>query len=600
MKLRSILVAVTALALLSGCVRVRETPTEDRFSFVTIGDSRSGEAIVQPQAYRDCIEQINRLSHRPAFVINVGDLILGYTDERELILKEWEAFDRVTQGIKVPVHLVPGNHDVWNEQSYAIFLDRYGPTYYSFDYRNSHFVVLSSEEQGEGEVSKITGTQLKWLAGDLEKHKAAVHTFVFVHKPIWSGQRGLDKGSWNEDVHPLLVKYHVDIVFAGHDHHYVNYGTRDGVQYYVTGGGGAALQGIPELGGFHHFMVTTVDGNHVESVVVESDGKVKADTVVMHETMEAYRQLSEALQFQGLKLPDKGNTAEIKHTVENPLAGEVKIDFHWATEGTTWQMKPASGSLLIPRGKKAILQVTATFDRDRLMPLPVMNAKVMLDGKRLTEIKKKIQPLVPRQTIVARVNTSPEADGSIGQNEYGAAKTSSGFVDYRGQGYPAHDTSFMLAYDNKALYIAIVGQEDDPDSVTIGQHERDGDIWQDDYFDIFIDATFDRTTYHQLAVTLGEVQYDGIGGPDHGQYGDAKWDAEWQTAVKMRGDDFVVEIAIPYDALGVKPPKPGDNWGLNICRQRIGSDPSKREMSAWSIPYTSFHVPTHFGTVTFK
>ncbi len=600
MRSRNILVAMTALVLLSGCVNAPEAPTEDGFSFVTIGDSRGDEPIVQPQAYLDCIKQINSLPSRPAFVINVGDLILGSEDEQELIMEEWDEFDRVTQEIKVPVHLVPGNHDVWDEQSYAIFTDRYGPTYYSFDHGNSHFVVLSSEEQEEGEASKITGAQLKWLAADLDKHKAAVHTFVFLHKPFWTGLRGLDKTSWDEDVHPLLAKHNVDIVFAGHDHEYVNYGTRDGVQYYVTGGGGAPLHAMRETGGFHHFMVTTVDGSQVGSVVVESDGQVQADTVVMHETVAAYNLLSRNLRFPGVRLPEKENTIEVANTVENPLDGEIKIDFHWATEDTAWQMKPVSGSLLIPRGEKAILQVTATFDRDRLIPLPVMNAEVILDGKRITTIKEKIQPLIPRQTTVARVNTPPEIDGSIGQDEYGAATATSGFVDYRGLGYPTQDTSFMLAYDNNALYIAIVAQEQDTDNVTIKPRGRDGKIWMDDYIDMFIDATFDRTTYHQLAVSLGEAQYDGIGGPGHGQYGDAKWDAKWQAAVKVRAADYVMEIAIPYNAIAVEPPGPGDKWGLNICRQRPGTDPSNPEMSAWSIPYANFHVPSHFGTIIFK
>ncbi len=76
----------------------------------------------------------------------------------------------------------------------------------------------------------------------------------------------------------------------------------------------------------------------------------------------------------------------------------------------------------------------------------------------------------------------------IGQDEYGAATATSGFVDYRGLGYPTQDTSFMLAYDNNALYIAIVAQEQDTDNVTIKPRGRDGKIWMDDYIDMFIDA----------------------------------------------------------------------------------------------------------------
>ena len=49
----------------------------DRFTFVTIGDNRADVPIIQPQAYRDCIVEINRLYPQPGIVFIVGDFILG-------------------------------------------------------------------------------------------------------------------------------------------------------------------------------------------------------------------------------------------------------------------------------------------------------------------------------------------------------------------------------------------------------------------------------------------------------------------------------------------------------------------------------------------
>ena len=587
---------ILLVAVLSAGCAVAPRHPEGVFSFVTIGDNRSGEPIVQPQAYRDCIQQINKLRPRPDFVIIVGDLILGYEQDRELILQEWDEFDRVTAGIQPRVYLVPGNHDIWDEQSYAIYRDRYGVTYYSFDHGGSHFVTLCSEEIGE--AGTITGAQLEWLAADLEQHGDAQHIFVFLHRPLWGKHRGMAESGWDTDVHPLLVKYGVEVVYAGHDHEFVNYGVRDGVQYYVTGGGGAGLS----AGAFYHFMVTTAGPEDVSSVVVDSKGQVMPHDVVTAEMRAAYAQMSEALQLPAVALPDEGSRIALSTTVKNPFEGAIEVRYEWDTADTAWDVKPKAGTIRIPRGGEAAMEVEATFERDRVMPVPQLQCTVLLDGKEVTKVTTRLQPLVRRRATVARLAKSPVVDGAIAQGEYGAAEITGGFVDYRGLGYPEFDTNFLLAHDGKALYVAIVAQEPDPGSIKTAPRERDDLIWQDDEVELFIDATFDRSTYHQFCVNLDGVQYDAIGGPQHGQWGDLAWSAQWDSKITIGGDGYVMEVAIPYEALGVEPPKPGDRWGLNICRVRQTPTETWPEpmMAAWSIPYANFHVPTHFGEVTFE
>ena len=73
-------------------------------------------------------------------------------------------------------------------------------------------------------------------------------------------------------------------------------------------------------------------------------------------------------------------------------------------------------------------------------------------------------------------------------------------------------------------------------------------------------------------------------------------------AVSVGDEAFVVEFAIPFTNLGVPAPKPGDKWGFNICRNRQAKDEEhpQPQLTAWSLPYANFHVPSYFGTVTFK
>ena len=248
------------------------------------------------------------------------------------------------------------------------------------------------------------------------------------------------------------------------------------------------------------------------------------------------------------------------------------------------------------------MEFTATFDRERLLPVPTLQCTVLAEGKEATNFSTQLQPAIRRRTTAVRLAESPVIDGVVSEGEYGGARLNSGFVEHRGIGRPEHDTGFLVAYDREALYIAVIAKEPDPGAIVVRPRDRDGEVWQDDDIEVFIDANLDRTTYRQFLVNTDAVQSDVIGGPEHGDFGDVGWDAEWEAQVKIGEDRFVVEFAIPYKALGVGAPKPGDTWGLNVARERPPSPDGRSsiEISAWCVTYRGLHVPTHFGNVTFQ
>jgi len=91
---------------------------------------------------------------------------------------------------------------------------------YSFEYGEAHFIILDSQE-GEGAQFEpaMLDRQKTWLEEDLQitdkKWK-----IVFLHRPPYNNKT--DNG--NEHIRrafvPILDKYHVDVVFSGHDHVY--------------------------------------------------------------------------------------------------------------------------------------------------------------------------------------------------------------------------------------------------------------------------------------------------------------------------------------------------------------------------------------------
>ena len=259
------------------------------FRFAVLGDNRSTAPVVQPLPFKWAIEELNLLN--PDFVVIVGDLIRGYTSDNELLKKEWDEFDRVVATFRMPFHLVVGNHDVWDENSEQVFKDRYGKLYYSFDHKGSHFIVLDSDLTSC--FQKIDEAQLDWLKGDLEAHKDAEHIFVFLHKPLWlKGDPKEDREGfpeeiadhWNQVVHPLLARYNVDAVIAGHFHYFRNDGVRDGIRYLITGGAGAPLRGERADGGYYHWIRVDVKPEQVIFTVMPT-GAIMAEADITPETL---------------------------------------------------------------------------------------------------------------------------------------------------------------------------------------------------------------------------------------------------------------------------------------------------------------------------
>ena len=114
----------------------------DNFQFAIIGD-RTGGANVQ-HTFDLAMNQLNLL--QPEFVINVGDIIEGYTRNKAELNEQWKEAESMTAKLEMPFFLVRGNHDVSYPEAREVWKDRHGPSYYHFVYRDVLFMVLDSED----------------------------------------------------------------------------------------------------------------------------------------------------------------------------------------------------------------------------------------------------------------------------------------------------------------------------------------------------------------------------------------------------------------------------------------------------------------------
>ncbi len=242
------------------------------FRFGVYGDSRS-----DPDSHRRVVTGM--VAANPRIVIHVGDVV-GNGDNYE----EWgrEFLRPATELMRsIPLYVAIGNHER-NSQWFYEYLSAPEPeNWYSFDYGNSHFVVVDTNQD-----YRPGSPQREWLEGDLcsERAQGAAWLFCFFHHPPYS--EGWDHPGYDgsPDVRrylvPLLEKYGVDIVFSGHTHDYER-GFMNGVHYIITGGGGAPLdrwyRGFEHIiisRFVYHFCTVDIDGEKLKLEARLSDGTV--------------------------------------------------------------------------------------------------------------------------------------------------------------------------------------------------------------------------------------------------------------------------------------------------------------------------------------
>ncbi len=92
--------------------------------------------------------------------------------------------------------------------------------YYSFDYGNMHFIVLDSYETDRSP----DGAMMTWLEADLQANDKEWVIAFWHHPPYSRGSRDSDVQErsieMRQNAVPLLERYGVDLVLAGHSHSY--------------------------------------------------------------------------------------------------------------------------------------------------------------------------------------------------------------------------------------------------------------------------------------------------------------------------------------------------------------------------------------------
>ena len=228
----------------------------DNFQFAIVSDRTGGH---RPGVFADAVDKLNLL--KPEFVVSIGDLIEGYTEDEAALNRQWDEFDSIVNKLQMPFFYVPGNHDISNTAMAGKWRQRLGSSYYHFLYHEALFLCLNTQD---GSSRWIDDKQMKYFREVLKANKNVRWTLVFMHQPMW-----LSESYENWQQFESLLEDRPCTVFAGHLHVYSK-SIREGQPYYLlatTGGAGKGqggkLAGLAECQFDHIVWVTMTDDGPV-------------------------------------------------------------------------------------------------------------------------------------------------------------------------------------------------------------------------------------------------------------------------------------------------------------------------------------------------
>ncbi|MEM7217426.1 MAG: metallophosphoesterase [Pseudomonadota bacterium] len=451
------------------------------FHFVVVSDRTGGH---RPGVFKGAMGKINLLA--PAFVVSVGDLIEGYTDNQARIDAEWDEMEGFVEQLEAPFFYAAGNHDMNNAVMANTWQRRFGPSFYKFEYKEVLFVVLNSELFGMvgAPDTPLPGPwtqaqQMAFVEDTLTAHTDARWTIVLLHQPLWDS-REID-ADWLQIEEWLGERRYT--VFAGHFHQYAKRQRHD--RNYITlatTGGGSGLRGTP-FGEFDHVAWITMreDGPLIANLLLEG---IQDEDVSTPELAGRAQEITAAIRTQ----PALGQGATFRSatqriSVSNPTDGVVRYA-PLVSKAGNFAVDGLRAVALEP-GESTTLALSLSADEPTPYRDLVAAELTWRVDAGIGELSTRTPVLPLTRHPLPRRDDAPSIDGDLGdwrdlpyrvdrQGDIATPEFAAADLSYR----------FAVAEDAEALYVAVTVIDDevliepgalarDQDAITLSVDVRD-------------------------------------------------------------------------------------------------------------------------------
>ena len=183
---------------------------------------------------RYVFEQISQIQDQIDFVVHLGDIVHPVPGLKGF-LPAVQNFKELTKSLKVPIYVVPGNHDIGDKrvdwmpadqisgEYIQLYRDQLGPDWFSFERDDFAFFFLNTVVINSGLPEEQI--QKAWLESETER-LSGKRQFFFMHYPPYLTSP-LEPGNYDNVDRPgrdwlmkILAGRTVEGVFCGHVHNY--------------------------------------------------------------------------------------------------------------------------------------------------------------------------------------------------------------------------------------------------------------------------------------------------------------------------------------------------------------------------------------------
>jgi hypothetical protein len=341
------------------------------FHFAIVSDRNGGE---RAGVFADAVTKLNLL--QPEFVLCVGDLISGGTQDEKILSEQWNDLDSQIKRLEPPFFYLPGNHDIPNDVALKLWKQQHGRPYYHFIYKNVLFLCMNSQGGSEKcQPETLSRDQIDYFRKVLASNRQVRWTFVFVHRPLW--EYPATAPVWAEIETALGDRPYT--VFSGHTHLYA-YQVRRGHKYITmaTTGGAAELNRLQagrgdmiRLGSFDHVAWVTMTKKGPKIANLMLDG-IYDEQVASAETTDMAEQLNDREIITYEVIPDVASQGQttIRMTLKNDTPASMAIKGYFEPMQGVTITPPTFEESLPPGGKKSL-----EFGLQGLAPLPAGDAR---------------------------------------------------------------------------------------------------------------------------------------------------------------------------------------------------------------------------------
>ena len=342
---------------------------------------------------------------------------------------------------------------------------------------------------------------------------------------------------------------------------------------------------------FFQYAWCAVRGDSLDWMVVKSDGVLGRDEITIADEKLIDQIESRFLQPALLIDPGREGIGVLTYNIQNPQAEPWNCEIRWE-ESPGWKIHPATSAVPLAGGAGAGLAFSAQRTGP-FYPLPKMKVEFPYRAGHTYPYE---GTLPARRSQVARlVRSAPPIDGDLDEACWDGAPSAEEFGSPDGGPAAIEPTRISFLYDEKYLYVAARCTQREA-AFTLAATERDGNAFRDDCVGFFVCPDTSAAVAYQIYWNAAGVQFDQrLPRVSPGAYGSERdWNLECRSAAQRTNEEWRLEAAIPFEALGASRPQAGDRWRINFRRKEIAAGGS----ADWQVPID--YNPATYGVLVFQ